>query len=208
MASVRPAVTALDRSQKVELATGKLATTDNQIDLTTGTVKLRAIFDHRPKSLPQSVRQRSPGRQVKDAIVVPVSAIQTASPATFVYLVKRTIGHDSRHQDRRYRWHAHCHRGRLQVGDKVVTDGVDRLRDGARSALLRVGRRAGAAAPAATTPTDGSAAPDAAPAATDPASQAGPRTTDERAAPRDAGDRPACRSARQTSDFAPRPAQT
>ena len=174
------AVTALDRSQKVELATGKLATTDNQIDLTTGTVKLRAIFDNTDQSLfpNQFVNVRLLVDTVKDAIVVPVAAIQTGQPGTFVYLIKpddtvtiRVIKTGATDGMRTAIVDG------LQVGDKVVTDGVDRLRDGAkvRPPSAPVGAPV-AAAPAAATPTDGSAAPDAAPAATDPASQAGPRT--------------------------------
>ncbi len=51
-------VTALDRAQKVELGVGKLSTTDNQMDTTTGTVKLRSMFDNTDEALfPQPVRQ-------------------------------------------------------------------------------------------------------------------------------------------------------
>jgi membrane fusion protein, multidrug efflux system len=186
-------VTALDRSQKVELGTGKLTTTDNQIDLTTGTVKLRAIFDNTDQSLfpNQFVNVRLLVDTVKDAIVIPVAAIQTGQPGTFVYLVKpddtvtiRVIKTGVTDGTRTAVTEG------LQVGDQVVTDGVDRLRDGAKirrpaaptGAPIAAAPAAGpptATTPTATTPTDSRATPgasDAAPKGTDPATQGGPRT--------------------------------
>ena len=164
-------VTALDRSQKVELGTGKLATTDNQIDLTTGTVKLRAVFDNTDQSLfpNQFVNVRLLVDTVKDAIVIPVAAIQTGQPGTFVYLVKpddtvtiRVIKTGVTDGTRTAVTEG------LQVGDQVVTDGVDRLRDGAK--IRRPAAQTGA--PVAAAP----AASEAVPKETDPATQAGPRT--------------------------------
>src|SRR6185437_15446685 len=83
-------VTALDRAQKNTLATGKLATTDNQIDTATGTVKLRALFDNSDEALfpNQFVNVRLLADTVKDATVVPVAAVQRGQPGTFVYHVK------------------------------------------------------------------------------------------------------------------------
>lgn len=83
-------VTALDRAQKNTLGKGKLATTDNQIDTTTGTVKLRAIFDNTDEALfpNQFVNVRLLVDTVKDATVVPVAAIQRGQPGIFVYHVK------------------------------------------------------------------------------------------------------------------------
>src|SRR5260370_14821706 len=80
----------LDRAQKTELGVGKLDTHDNVIDMTTGTVKLRATFDNKDETLlpSQYVNVRLLVDTVKDATVVPVSAIQRDQPGTFVYLVK------------------------------------------------------------------------------------------------------------------------
>src|SRR6185436_15889218 len=90
------AVTALDRAQKTELGQGKLATVDNQIDTTTGMVKLRAVFDNEDEALfpNQFVNVRLLADTVKDAITVPVAAIQRGPVGTFVYLVKAddTVG--------------------------------------------------------------------------------------------------------------------
>src|SRR5438128_2574414 len=83
-------VTALDRAQKNQLGTGQLTTTDNQIDTTTGTVKMRATFDNADEALfpNQFVNIRLLADTVRDAVTVPVAAIQRGTPGTFVYLVK------------------------------------------------------------------------------------------------------------------------
>src|SRR5882724_6342224 len=150
--------TALDRAQKTELGTGQVSTHDNQIDTTTGTVKLRAIFDNADEALfpNQFVNIRLLADTVKDAIVVPVAAIQRGQPGTFVYLVKtddtveiRVVETGATDGEK-----IAVLRG-LEIGDQVAIDGVDRLRDGAKI------RRPGAAPggrPVAAAPSDGSAA--------------------------------------------------
>ena len=69
--------TALDRAQKNELGVGKLTTTDNQIDTSTGTVKLRAMFDNTDEALfpNQFVNINLLVDTMRDALVVPVAAI-------------------------------------------------------------------------------------------------------------------------------------
>ena len=128
-------VRVLDRSQKTELAVGRLDTTDNVIDITTGTVKLRAIFQNADESLfpNQFVNVRLLADTVKDAVVVPVAAIQRGQPGTFVYLAKaddsveiRVVELGATDGER-----VAILKG-LQVGDQVVIDGVARLRDGAK----------------------------------------------------------------------------
>jgi multidrug efflux system membrane fusion protein len=87
-------VTAFDRTGSTELTQGKLDTVDNQIDTTTGTVKLRAIFDNEQENLfpNQFVNIKLLVNTLHDADIVPTSAIQRGAPGTFVYLVK----HDPR----------------------------------------------------------------------------------------------------------------
>src|SRR5215207_3364937 len=128
-------VRVLDRAQKNELAIGKLDTHDNLIDMTTGTVKLRAVFDNKDDTLfpNQFVNVRLLVDTVKDATVVPVAAIQRGQPGTFVYLVKaddtveiRVVELGATDGDR-----VQIVKG-LQPGDQVVIDGTDRLRDGAK----------------------------------------------------------------------------
>lgn len=168
-------VTALDRSQKNQLGQGKVATTDNQIDTTTGTVKLRAVFDNQDEALfpNQFVNVRLLADTVKDATVVPVAAIQRGQPGTFVYLVKaddtvaiRVVETGASDGER-----IAVVKG-LEVGEQVVIDGVDRLRDGAKIRRPSGGRGAPGTAgpPLAAAPPDGSP-----PAAADGAAPERPR---------------------------------
>jgi multidrug efflux system membrane fusion protein len=151
-------VRVLDRSQKNELAVGKLHTTDNVIDTTTGTVKLRAIFDNADESLfpNQFVNVRLLVDTVRNATVVPVAAVQRGQPGTFVYLVKaddtvevRVVELGATDGER-----VAILKG-LQVGDQVVIDGVDRLRDGAKIRRPAAAPRAAASSPIAAVPVEG-----------------------------------------------------
>src|SRR5262249_56736898 len=83
-------VTAYDRTGATELARGRLDTVDNQIDTTTGTVKLRAIFDNEQEVLfpNQFVNVQLLVDTLRDADIAPSAAIQHGAPGTFVYLVK------------------------------------------------------------------------------------------------------------------------
>jgi len=83
-------VEAWDRDQRTKLATGKLLTADNQIDTTTGTVKLKAEFANADLALfpNQFVNVRMLVETLADATLVPSAAIQRGSPGTFVYVVK------------------------------------------------------------------------------------------------------------------------
>jgi multidrug efflux system membrane fusion protein len=151
-------VTALDRAQKNQLGQGVVSTTDNQIDTTTGTIRLRAIFDNTDETLfpNQFVNIRLLADTVKDAITVPVAAVQRGQPGTFVYLVKsddtvtiRVIETGATDGEK-----VAVTKG-LAIGDEVVVDGVDRLRDGAK--IRRPGQQPGGR-PVAAAP-DGSAPP-------------------------------------------------
>jgi multidrug efflux system membrane fusion protein len=139
----------LDRAQKNELGIGKLATTDNQIDTTTGTVKLRAIFDNADEALfpNQFVNVRLLVDTVKDALVVPVSAIHKGQPGTFVYRVKAddTVEIAVIEAGARAGEKIAVTKG-LALNDRVVVDGTDRLREGTK---IRMPARPIAAAPAA-----------------------------------------------------------
>ena len=156
-------VRVLDRAQKSELAVGKLDTTDNVIDTTTGTVKLRAIFDNADESLfpNQFVNVRLLVDTVKDATIVPVAAIQRGQPGTFVYLVKADDTVEIRVVELGVTDGEKVQiTNGLQVGDQVVIDGTDRLRDGAKIRRPSASPRATAGPPVAAAPPDapGSAA--------------------------------------------------
>lgn len=151
-------VRVLDRAQKNELAVGRLDSHDNLIDMTTGTVKLRAVFDNKDDTLfpNQFVNVRLLVDTVKDATVVPVAAIQRGQPGIFVYLVKgddtveiRVVELGATDGDK-----VQIVSG-LQPGDQVVIDGTDRLRDGAK--IRRPGGgppRAASGPPIANAPPD------------------------------------------------------
>jgi len=84
-------VEAYDRSEATHLASGALLTLDNQIDTTTGTDKVKAVFPNKDGALfpNQFVNVRLILQQRSNAIVVPASAIQTGNQGTFVYVVKK-----------------------------------------------------------------------------------------------------------------------
>src|SRR5262249_33668305 len=88
-------VIAYDRTGANELARGTLDTVDNQIDTTTGTVKLRAIFDNKEETLfpNQFVNIKLIVNTIREADILPNSAIQRGAPGTFLYVVKpdRTV---------------------------------------------------------------------------------------------------------------------
>jgi multidrug efflux system membrane fusion protein len=167
-------VTALDRAQKNQLGQGKVASTDNQIDTTTGTVKLRAVFENEDEALfpNQFVNVRLLADTVKDATVVPVAAIQRGQPGTFVYLVKaddtvaiRVVETGVTDGER-----IAVTKG-LEVGEQVVIDGVDRLRDGAKIRRPSGGRTA----PGTPGPPVAAAPPDGSPPVASDSAAPGPR---------------------------------
>lgn len=127
-------VDAYDRSQTSKLATGRLSAVDTQVDTTTGTVKLRALFDNADGALfpNQFVNVRLLVRTMRNQVVVPVSAIQRGSQGTYVFVVTpqntsvmRTVTLGPQQDDR-----VSILKG-LNPGEVVVTDGADRLSDGA-----------------------------------------------------------------------------
>lgn len=89
-AGKRLAVEAYDRSETTHLASGSLLTVDNQIDTTTGTDKVKAVFDNRENTLfpNQFVNVRLILQQRPDALVVPAAAVQTGTQGSFVYVLR------------------------------------------------------------------------------------------------------------------------
>ena len=164
-------VTAYNRADTKLISTGTLATDDNQIDNTTGTVKLRAMFANADNALfPQEfVNAHLLLQTLRGVVVAPQAAVQHGAPGDFVYLVKpdSTVAIQKVKLGVAEADHVQILDG-LKVGDRVVTDGLDRLRSGTK---IKVAAPAGAAAatgaPAAGAPAAGApaAAGDAAPAA-------------------------------------------
>lgn len=141
-------VTAYDRSGSTELDKGTLNTIDNQIDTTTGTVKLRALFNNDQLILfpNQFVNVQLTVDTLRNADLVPASAIQRGAPGTFVYVVKpdRTVAVRKVKLGPGDGQHVAIVSG-LEPGESVVIDGSDRLRDGAKVTLASAGQSSGAA---------------------------------------------------------------
>ena len=89
-AGKRLAVEAYDRSETTHLASGSLLTVDNQIDTTTGTDKVKAVFDNRENTLfpNQFVNVRLILQQRPNALVIPSAAVQTGNQGNFVYVLR------------------------------------------------------------------------------------------------------------------------
>lgn len=135
-------VTAYDRSGTTEIATGVLSTMDNQVDPATGTVKLKAQFDNKDERLfpNQFVNVRMLLDTLRGVTIVPSAAVQRGSQGTYVYVVgaegtaaTRPVETGVRSGER-----TQATRG-IAPGELVVTDGVDRLRDGIRVAVAPAG---------------------------------------------------------------------
>ncbi|WP_321967545.1 MdtA/MuxA family multidrug efflux RND transporter periplasmic adaptor subunit [Burkholderia cepacia] len=131
-------VTAYNRNNTVPLETGSLATLDNQIDTSTGTVKLRANFDNKEGMLfpNQFVNTRLLVDVMRNATIVPTSAVLTGSIGQFVYVVKPdntvtvrkvTVGPVDGERTSIV--------SGVSLGERVVTDGSDRLREGAKISI-------------------------------------------------------------------------
>jgi multidrug efflux system membrane fusion protein len=143
-------VEAYDREQKRRLATGVLLTADNQIDPTTGTVRLKAVFQNLQNELypNQFVNARLLVDVRRGATTIPAPAIQRGPQGTFVYIVKpdrtatvRPVNVGEIQGDEA------IIRSGLAPGELVVVDGAERLREGSR---LELREPAGRPAPKAS----------------------------------------------------------
>jgi membrane fusion protein, multidrug efflux system len=131
-----------DRSNTRLLATGQLATIDNQIDVTTGTVKLKAEFENLDDALfpNQFVNVRLRVETLKDVVTLPAAAILQGSQGPFVYVVNsdNTVSVKSVSLGARSGAEVAVLSG-VDVGQRVVLEGTDRLRDGSRVRIPEAG---------------------------------------------------------------------
>jgi multidrug efflux system membrane fusion protein len=132
-------VQAYDQEGKVLLASGKLLAVDNQIDTTTGTIKLKSIFDNKDNNLfpNQFVNVRLKVDTLHDAIVMSSAAVQRGSIGTFAYVVKddksvtvRMLKLGPAEGDNVVVMEG------LAPGESVVTVGGDKLREGTKVELI------------------------------------------------------------------------
>jgi membrane fusion protein, multidrug efflux system len=140
-------VEAYDRENNKLLETGTLASLDSQINTTTGTLNIRAMFQNPAEKLypNQFVNARLLVDTMSNTVRVPVAAVQHGEPGTYVYVINandtvsvrpiKTGPTDNNYQ---------AVLSGLQPGERVVTDGTDRLRDGAPVTLPGAHPAAGA----------------------------------------------------------------
>jgi len=136
------AVEAWDRDLTTKLATGKVLALDNQIDPTTGTIRIKAIFPNQDSALypNQFVNARLLVDTLHDTVLLPTAAIQRTPQSTFVFVVKpddtvemRDVTVALTEGDQT------AIRSGLAAGETVVVDGVDKLQPGSRVALAAAG---------------------------------------------------------------------
>jgi len=128
-------VDAYNRDFRTKLATGKLAALDNQVDATTGTLRLKATFDNEDGMLfpNQFVNARLLVDTRKDAIVVPSATVQQGPAGTYVYVVladetvelRNVVTGPSQGNDTLIE-------SGLSAGETVVLDGIDKLKNGSK----------------------------------------------------------------------------
>jgi membrane fusion protein, multidrug efflux system len=128
-------VEAFDRDDTARIATGKLVTIDNQIDPTTGTYKLKSIFNNEDNTLfpNQFVNVHLLVNTLRNLTIVPTAAIQRGPQGTYVYAVnsENTVKIHSVTIAQTTGNNAGLSAG-LNAGDAVVVDGQDKLQDGSK----------------------------------------------------------------------------
>jgi multidrug efflux system membrane fusion protein len=128
-------VTAYNRTNAKLIGTGTLTSVDNEVDTTTGTVKLRATFPNADESLfpNEFVNARLLVRTLPNVTVAPVAAVQNGAPGSFVYLIKpdNTVAVQKVTTGVTEGDQVQILSG-VKPGDTVVVDGADRLRDGSK----------------------------------------------------------------------------
>ena len=142
-------VEALDRNQNLTLASGVLKTLDNQIDTTTGTVKLKAVFENADQKLfpNQFVNVRLLAETLHGVLTIPANAVQRGNDGTYVYIAdagnkaKRQLVSLGTSENERV-----VITEGLKEGQRVVVEGTDRLRDGTLLHIVASDEQARAAA--------------------------------------------------------------
>jgi multidrug efflux system membrane fusion protein len=128
-------VDAYSRDDQTKLATGKLLTIDNQIDQSTGTGRLKAVFDNKDNQLwpNQFVNIRLMLEIRKNSTVIPAAAIQRGPQGTYVFVTKPDSTVDIRPVTLAFtQENVSVIASGVAPGDIVVTDGQDKLQEGSK----------------------------------------------------------------------------
>ncbi|MFV9474335.1 MdtA/MuxA family multidrug efflux RND transporter periplasmic adaptor subunit [Advenella sp. RU8] len=133
-------VTLMDRDNRQELATGVLSSMDNRVDVTTGTIKLKANFSNEDERLfpNQFVNTRLKIRQVPQAMAISTDAIQNGSSGPFVFKVVE--GNTAEMVPVKLGVTDGIYTQILEgvtLGDQIITEGVDRLRNGSKIEIVQ-----------------------------------------------------------------------
>lgn len=145
-------VSAWDKAEQKQLALGQVQALDNQIDLNTGTLKLKAVFDNRDDALfpNQFVNIRLNAQTIQNAVSIPNDAIQHGAKGTYVYVINTKnkaemrmlkLGVTSQGQTEIL--------AGLNGTERVVLEGIDRLSDGQEVQIVRGNPQAASTPPAA-----------------------------------------------------------
>jgi multidrug efflux system membrane fusion protein len=135
-------VEAFNRDNSKKLSSGTLLTMDNQIDATTGTSKLKAIFENKDFELfpNQFVNIRLLVETLQNQILIPTVAVQNGQQGTFVYVIdENQTAHIRPVQVLTSDQTGADIKSGLKVGEEVAVDGADRLEDGARVRVRQAG---------------------------------------------------------------------
>lgn len=131
-------VKAFDRTRTTLLDTGSFASLDNQIDTQTGTVRAKARFNNARQQLfpSQFVNVQLQIRTIENAVVVPVAAVRQSGSGEFVFVLQedRTVKQRAVVRGQPVGERVQIVSG-LSIGERVITEGADRLRDGSRVML-------------------------------------------------------------------------
>lgn len=130
-----PAVEVYDRDMARKLATGTLLAVDNQVDATTGTVRIKAQFANKDGGLfpNQFVNARLLVDTLRGVLMIPAAAVQRSPSGTFVYVIKADATVEMRPvEPLATEGDVTAIRKGLQTGEKVVVSGLDKLRPGSK----------------------------------------------------------------------------
>ncbi|NDL61531.1 MdtA/MuxA family multidrug efflux RND transporter periplasmic adaptor subunit [Acerihabitans arboris] len=132
--------TAIDQDGVTPLGRGKLNFISNEIDSDTGSIKLKAIFDNNDESLypNQFVNVRLQTDTLAGATVIPAQALQLSSDGDFVYVIKadNTVERKAVKTGPAYGDNMQAILSGVAPGDRVVTEGIDRLSNGSKVSVV------------------------------------------------------------------------
>jgi len=150
-------VDVFDRAVVKKIAIGKLLTVDNQIDATTGTVKLRAIFDNKDSALfpNQFVNAKLLVSTQHNVTLVPTPAVQRNSQGTYVYVIGQDMKAMLRSVTEGTTDGAATAVDGVKPGEIVATDGFDKLQDGITVRIRGASKAASGAATSAPPASEG-----------------------------------------------------